>query len=697
MMLAAAALALGTAPSAAAPVGNGKIAYARDGGIWVVNDDGTGDAPLVATLLGPLAPSPLLWSPDGTRLAGTINPPGSSPSVFVVPAEGGNPVYIGPSTRTGCWLGSDRLGVVVQSGDVGSPKTDVYTADAGGALSTRLTSDGAPKALGAQGCAHDGSKLVYTRFDTTGTGATLPTAYLVAAGGGDPVRLTPGTAADDSPALSPAGTSVAVVRTDAGGARRLVLRDLVSGGERVLSQVPAYTPPLWSPDGRALLFETGHVVGYSRFGSIDHYELHEVAADGSAERDVTPVDGPSSVQPRWSPDGTRILFLSERPGVSANLWSANADGTCPTPIAVATSADYDWQPLPGQAPGAPALCADLSVAASGGYDDVASEEVRSAGLTLRNIGNEVTTDVEVSIAPPADGEVTSLQSSTGTCDPASLRCRLDALPPGSTALVGVEWRSSVPLDFTGRGGPVPETLTATATGAETDPDPTNNTIGVLTLTYPCSQVGHGFRLPDRLVGTAARDVLCGLTGPDSLLGRGGADALVGGPGFDFLDGGSGRDVLIGGGEYDTILASDGQADVVDCGGSRDDLAVVDHADDVSRCGIVVFPSIHCARIGTRVNNHLVGTPGHDALCGLGGGDTIEGGAGADALDGGQGNDTVDGGPGRDRLFGGAGYDTVLARDGARDVVDCGKDVDTAVVDRLDQVAKNCENVLRKSR
>jgi len=41
-----------------------------------------------------------------------------------------------------------------------------------------------------------------------------------------------------------------------------------------------------------------------------------------------------------------------------------------------------------------------------------------------------------------------------------------------------------------------------------------------------------------------------------------------------------------------------------------------------------------------------------------------------------------------------GRDVIFARDGERDVIDCGTERDTAVVDRLD-VVSNCERVLRK--
>jgi Ca2+-binding RTX toxin-like protein len=114
---------------------------------------------------------------------------------------------------------------------------------------------------------------------------------------------------------------------------------------------------------------------------------------------------------------------------------------------------------------------------------------------------------------------------------------------------------------------------------------------------------------------------------------------------------------------------------------------------------------------------LRGTAGGDVLDGMGGGDRvfgyrgddrIHGGAGADRLDGGSGRDRLfgddgddvvnggadgdllAGGKGRDKLSGGPGDDTIVAQDGARDVLACGAGRDTVHADRIDVVGTDCE-------
>ena len=102
------------------------------------------------------------------------------------------------------------------------------------------------------------------------------------------------------------------------------------------------------------------------------------------------------------------------------------------------------------------------------------------------------------------------------------------------------------------------------------------------------------------------------------------------------------------------------------------------------------------------DDRISGLAGNDRIEGNAGNDRIDGGRGSDSVFGGPGNDTIVGGPGADLLVGGPGRDTILggpgtdrieARDGYRDVVDCGPARDVAEVDRID-VVRNCERVLR---
>ncbi len=88
-----------------------------------------------------------------------------------------------------------------------------------------------------------------------------------------------------------------------------------------------------------------------------------------------------------------------------------------------------------------------------------------------------------------------------------------------------------------------------------------------------------------------------------------------------------------------------------------------------------------------------GGRGDDLLrTGLGGG-LVLGGPGRDSVIGGATFDLIGPGPGRDRVRSGAGSDLVLAVDGTRDRISCGRGHDLARADARDRV-RGCERVVR---
>ena len=77
----------------------------------------------------------------------------------------------------------------------------------------------------------------------------------------------------------------------------------------------------------------------------------------------------------------------------------------------------------------------------------------------------------------------------------------------------------------------------------------------------------------------------------------------------------------------------------------------------------------CTAWGTIGDDIIPGTRGRDVLCGGIGNDTLVGFSGDDSLVGGFDDDTLDGGAGNDGFRGDYGDDVLLARDGARDVLE----------------------------
>ncbi len=104
-------------------------------------------------------------------------------------------------------------------------------------------------------------------------------------------------------------------------------------------------------------------------------------------------------------------------------------------------------------------------------------------------------------------------------------------------------------------------------------------------------------------------------------------------------------------------------------------------------------------VGTDQADTIHGGGGMDYVSGLLASDLLYGGAANDTVVGREGNDTIYGNPGSDMLFGNLGKDTITSVGDRRgkDVVNCGAGNDTAYVDKIDRVNKNCETVFLRVR
>jgi len=104
---------------------------------------------------------------------------------------------------------------------------------------------------------------------------------------------------------------------------------------QAMLQIARVSDPQLSPDGRTVAF-TVQTVDLDK--NTKPAQIWTVPADGGAAVQITH-DGTHNERPRWSPDSTRIAFVSNRSG-SSQIWIMNADGSQPKQItAVATEAD----------------------------------------------------------------------------------------------------------------------------------------------------------------------------------------------------------------------------------------------------------------------------------------------------------------------------------------------------------------------
>jgi Ca2+-binding RTX toxin-like protein len=191
---------------------------------------------------------------------------------------------------------------------------------------------------------------------------------------------------------------------------------------------------------------------------------------------------------------------------------------------------------------------------------------------------------------------------------------------------------------------------------------------------------------DRVAAGAGDDTVQGMAGDDCLSGDGDADTLDGGDGNDQLHGGIAHDTIDGGNGDDQIFGDSGQdnltggagADVMHGGSGFDDIAAGDGNDRV---------------YGENDSDVISGGAGDDRLDGGNMADELVGGPGRDLLLGGRGNDIIIDSSGSNRVDAGPGNDMIDVRNGARDIVRCGRGTDHVRADRGDKLI-GCEKVKR---
>jgi len=193
----------------------------------------------------------------------------------------------------------------------------------------------------------DGSKIAFVYEDPA---VGHPEIWIVSATGQDAKRLTTtakalaGPTWSLLPSFSPDGKQIAYGSTASGSTQIWVMnadgsnqKQLTSG---LGSDFPDANAPAWSRDGRMIAFWAGFETQYG--------EIWVMNADGSNPQQLTDQPGTiSSDNPAWSPDGTKLLFDTNRAN-AAEIWIMNADGSDQRRLMTvdAENTQFSWQPVP---------------------------------------------------------------------------------------------------------------------------------------------------------------------------------------------------------------------------------------------------------------------------------------------------------------------------------------------------------------
>jgi Tol biopolymer transport system component len=149
-------------------------------------------------------------------------------------------------------------------------------------------------------------------------------------------RVTTADRADIAPTVSPDGTKIAyfgvrrprnVNRDRPPPPERIRVANLDGSGDRALTpRRQRSVDPDWSPDGTRIVYTQGRSVG-RRQQRVEN-RIVVMNADGSGRRPITAFGGPGEINPKWTPDGQTILFEQLRRRDSDILaMSPNGGGT----------------------------------------------------------------------------------------------------------------------------------------------------------------------------------------------------------------------------------------------------------------------------------------------------------------------------------------------------------------------------------
>ncbi len=163
----------------------------------------------------------------------------------------------------------------------------------------------------------DGSKVAFTS-NRDGMGEI----YVMSSDGSGVTRLTFTSAREGAATWSPDGKKIAF-DSERDGNTEIYIMDADGSKQSRLTFNPTSDvgPVSFSPDGKRIAFARNAAGGLAVF----NYDIYTMNADGSDVKQLT-TDPGYDAEPMWSPDGSRILFITDRL-TNFEIFSIDPDGS----------------------------------------------------------------------------------------------------------------------------------------------------------------------------------------------------------------------------------------------------------------------------------------------------------------------------------------------------------------------------------